>query len=64
MIRWLFITFLALLLIDWLLPFLARFGVGRLPGDFRFRLLGRDCFVPLSSTLLLSALASGLLRWL
>ncbi|MBK9571763.1 MAG: DUF2905 domain-containing protein [Rhodoferax sp.] len=62
MIRWLFVTFLALLLINWLLPFLARFGVGRLPGDFRFKLWGRECFVPLASTVLLTLVASLLAR--
>ncbi|MDP2368495.1 DUF2905 domain-containing protein [Rhodoferax sp.] len=58
MLRWLFVTFLALLLLNWLLPFLARFGVGRLPGDFRFKLAGREWFIPLASTVLLTLLAS------
>ena len=62
MIRWLFVTFLALLLINWLLPFLARFGVGCLPGDFRFKLWGRECLVPLASTVLLTLVASLLAR--
>jgi hypothetical protein len=58
MMRWLLVTFLALLLINWLMPFLARFGIGHLPGDFRFKLLGRDCYVPLASTVLLTLVAS------
>lgn len=62
MMRWLLVTFLALLLINWLLPFLVRFGVGRLPGDFRFKLWGRECFVPLASTVLLTLVASLLAR--
>ncbi|HVR49224.1 MAG TPA: DUF2905 domain-containing protein [Pseudorhodoferax sp.] len=54
MLRWLLVVFLALMLINWLQPFLAKLGFGKLPGDLRFRLFGRDWFVPLTSTLLLS----------
>ena len=32
-------------------------GLGRLPGDFRFRLFGRDWFIPLASSVLLSFVA-------
>jgi hypothetical protein len=56
--RWLLITFLALLLIGWLAPFLRRFGFGKLPGDFNFRLRGRDIQIPLGSTVVLSLLFS------
>lgn len=55
MLRWLLVLFLALMLISWLQPFLAKLGFGRLPGDLRFRLFGRDWSVPLTSTILLSA---------
>lgn len=58
MIRWLIVVFLALLLLNGLSPWLQRLGFGRLPGDFRFRLFGRECFIPLTSTLLLSLVAS------
>ena len=44
--------------ISWLTPLLRRLGFGRLPGDFRFRWLGRDWDVPLASTLLLSFVVS------
>ena len=59
MLRWLFVIFFTLILINGLMPFLMRFGFGKLPGDFRFRLFGRDWFLPLSTTLLLSFVASG-----
>ena len=62
--RWLIVVFLALVLISWFTPLLGKLGFGRLPGDFRFRLFGREWFIPLTSTLLLSALASLLARWL
>ncbi|ABM57227.1 hypothetical protein Veis_1467 [Verminephrobacter eiseniae EF01-2] len=64
MIRWLLVTFLALMLIGWLSPLLRRLGFGRLPGDLRFRWLGREWQIPLASTLLLSLLVGGLAKWL
>lgn len=51
------------MLINGLTPLLQRLGMGRLPGDFRFRLFGREWFIPLTSTLLLSALASLIAKW-
>ena len=64
MMRWVLVVFLALVLINGLMPWLRRWGFGRLPGDFRFRWAGRDWFIPLSSTLLLSFLLSLLTKWL
>ena len=58
MFRWLLVILLALMFISWLSPLLSRMGFGRLPGDFRFRWLGRDWDVPLASTLLLSFVVS------
>ncbi len=52
------VIFLALLLISWATPLLQRLGLGRLPGDFRFRAFGREWFLPVSSTVLLSFVAS------
>ena len=57
MIRWIIVVFLALMLINWFTPFLHRMGFGKLPGDFRFRLFGRDWFIPLTTTVLLSLVA-------
>ena len=58
MIRWLIVVFLALLIFSGLRPWLEKFGFGKLPGDFRFRLFGREWFIPLASTVLLTLLAS------
>jgi Protein of unknown function (DUF2905) len=55
--RWLLVFLLACLLFSGLKSWLARFGLGRLPGDFSFRLAGREWFVPLASSLLLSLVA-------
>ena len=54
MLRWVIVTFLALLLISWVRPWLDKMGLGKLPGDFHFKLFGREWFIPLTSTLLLS----------
>lgn len=58
MIRWFIIIFLALMFIDGLTPLLHKLGFGKLPGDLRFRLFGREWSIPLTSTILLSLGAS------
>ena len=52
MLRWLIVIFLALVFINGLSPLLPRPGLGRLPGDFTFKLFGRDWSLPLASTVL------------
>ena len=52
------VIFLALMLISWFTPLLNKLGLGRLPGDVRFKLMGRDWYIPLTTTILLSFLAS------
>ena len=65
MLRWVIAVFLALVLINGPIGHLTEsLGLGRLPGDFQFRLFGRDWFIPLTSTLLLSFLLSMLVKWL
>jgi Protein of unknown function (DUF2905) len=58
MIRWFIVIFLALVFISWFSPLLQRLGFGKLPGDLRFRLFGRDWYLPVTTTILLSFLAS------
>jgi hypothetical protein len=58
MIRWIIVIFLALMLISWFTPLLQRMGFGKLPGDLRFKLFGREWFIPLTTTILLSMLAA------
>ena len=62
MIRWIIVIFLALMLISWFTPFFFLFGFGKLPGDLRFRLFGREWFIPLTTTIILSILAAGLAK--
>jgi Protein of unknown function (DUF2905) len=62
--KWLIATVLALFLFSGLSSFLGRYGLGRLPGDFRLQIRGRQYSVPLTSTLLLSAIAALLVKLL
>ncbi|MBX9716351.1 MAG: DUF2905 domain-containing protein [Burkholderiaceae bacterium] len=64
MIRWLIAIFLILMVFTGLHRWLEKIGLGRLPGDFRFRLFGREFFVPIGSSVLLSLLALGLSKML
>lgn len=53
MIRWLVIVFLALIIFSAFGPWLEKIGLGRLPGDVRFRFLGRNWFLPFGSSVLI-----------
>ena len=64
MLRWVIVTFLALLLISWARPWLEKMGLGKLPGDFNFKLFGRVWHIPLTSTLLLSFIITLIAKFL
>lgn len=55
--RWLIVFLLACLLFNGLQGWMRRIGLGRLPGDFSFRVRGREWHVPLASSVVLSVLA-------
>ena len=52
--------FIALLLINAVTPWLQKLGFGRLPGDIRFKIFGREIFIPLASTIILSLVCAGI----
>jgi hypothetical protein len=54
MLRWIVLLLITLVVFDSLKPWLARFGLGRLPGDLNFRFLGRDWSLPIGSAVLLT----------
>jgi len=56
MLKWLVVFFLCSLVFSSLRPWLARVGLGRMPGDFRLRVGGREVLVPLGSSLCFSLL--------
>lgn len=53
MIRWLIGVFIVLLLFGNFHRWLEKIGLGRLPGDFRFRIFGREFFLPFASSVLI-----------
>ena len=56
MLKWLLALFIVLAILAAATPRLQRFGLGRLPGDFRVAIRGRIYYVPFTSTVLLSML--------
>ena len=58
MFRWLIAVFVILLLVNAATPWFRKIGIGRLPGDLRFTLFGREFFLPLTTTIILSMVAS------
>jgi TRAP-type uncharacterized transport system fused permease subunit len=63
MLRWLLVFVIAFVLFNAMAGWLRRIGLGRLPGDFSFRWKGREVFVPLASSVVLSLMAAGI-GWL
>jgi hypothetical protein len=64
MIRWVLTIFIALIVFSAILPWLEKFGVGRLPGDVKFSLFGKIIFLPFASTILLSTVIFLVARFL
>jgi hypothetical protein len=62
MIRWFLAIFIGLIVVSSALPWLEKIGLGRLPGDFRFRLFGKTIFLPFASTVLLSMMLFAVMR--
>ena len=64
MLRWFLVIFLAVIVFSTALPWLEKFGVGKLPGDVRFTLFGRKFSLPFASTLLLSLIVVAIGRFI
>jgi hypothetical protein len=58
--RFLLILLLSLLIFNRFGDWLTRHGFGRLPGDLRVRIAGRELFLPLGSGVALFLLASAI----
>jgi hypothetical protein len=56
-LRWLLIFLLACVLFNGLRGWLERIGLGKLPGDIHLRWRGRELYLPLTSSLILSLVA-------
>jgi Protein of unknown function (DUF2905) len=62
MIRWMLVIFVAVIVFSSALPWLEKLGLGRLPGDVRFTLFGKNFSLPFASTVLLSVVIFLLVR--
>ena len=56
MLKWLLVLAVAVVVLSLFAPQLGRLGLGRLPGDITVRWRGRPVYLPITSTILVSAL--------
>ena len=54
MLKWLLVLAVGVVILTALTPWLARHGLGRLPGDITVRWRGRTIYLPITTTILLS----------
>ncbi len=62
MIKWILVLAVVVILLGLFAPQLAKCGLWKLPGDMRFKRNGREYFLPVTSTILISVAATLLLR--
>ncbi len=62
MLKWVLLVVIAVVVLGMLGPRLTKLGLGRLPGDLRFRKNGREYYLPIASTIVLSLLLTLLAR--
>jgi Protein of unknown function (DUF2905) len=55
-LKWLLVLVVGVAVITLASPWLARHGLGRLPGDITVRWRGRQLYLPITTTVLLSLL--------
>jgi hypothetical protein len=60
MFKWLLVFVLCSVVFSAVRPWLAKLGVGNMPGDFRFRVGEKTILIPLGSTLFFSLIFWGL----
>jgi hypothetical protein len=64
MLKWLLTVAIALAVLTALSPWLAKYGLGRLPGDVVVRYKGRRYYLPFTTTIVLSLALTLLTRLL
>jgi hypothetical protein len=62
LLKWLLVILVGVVVITLLTPWLSRYGLGRLPGDITLRWRGRPVYLPITTTLVLSALLTIIAR--
>jgi hypothetical protein len=55
-LKWVLVLAVAVIVISLATPWLARYGLGRLPGDLVLKWRGRLIYLPITTTILLSLL--------
>ena len=61
---WLVILGMALVVLGLAWPWIEKLGLGRLPGDFRVEREGFSFYFPLTTSIIVSLVASLLIWWL
>ena len=56
MLKWALVLVVGVIVISLFTPWLAKRGLGRLPGDITVRWRGQRIYLPITTTLLLSAI--------
>lgn len=62
--RWVLVTFIAIIVLTSAVPWLQKFGLGRLPGDLNFRIFGKNIQIPLASTILITLVLMAIAKFL
>ena len=62
MIKWILVLVVVVILLGVFAPQLTKLGLWKLPGDLRFKRNGREYFLPITSTILVSVALTLLLR--
>jgi hypothetical protein len=62
MLKWLLVLVVGIVVIAFAAPWLARHGLGRLPGDITVRWRGRPVYLPITTTILVSLLLTLIVR--
>jgi hypothetical protein len=62
MMKWIVVVAMAVIVLGLFAPQLSRLGLWKLPGDLRFKRNGREYYLPITSTIVLSALLTLIAR--
>jgi multisubunit Na+/H+ antiporter MnhG subunit len=62
MLKWVIVLVVGVILLGLFAPMLSKLGLWRLPGDLRFTYKGREIYLPISSTILISVVLTLVLR--
>jgi hypothetical protein len=62
MLKWILVMAVVVILLGLFAPQLSRLGLWKLPGDLRYKRNGREYFLPITSTILVSVVLTLLLR--